>query len=109
MVERAVALESSDEIQRSAIVFHEELHDHAGTRLAAQATVRRMVDESDRGLRRLPTLCEVEREYLVMLIRELRGRRADISRAMGVSYPTVRKKIAQHGLTIRAILETPAP
>ena len=104
VVERAVALESSDEIQKNAIVFHEELEEHASTRLAAQASARRMLDESDRQRRRLPTLPEVEREYLVMLIRELRGRRSDISRVMGVSYPTVLKKIALHGLSVRSIL-----
>jgi hypothetical protein len=43
-----------------------------------------------------------------MLIRELRGRRTEISRAMGVSYPTVLKKIAQHRLDVRAIVASDA-
>ena len=102
VVERAVALEPSDEIQEAAIVFHEDFGSGSSPRASAQATARRLV--ADRHLRRLPTLSEVEREYLVMLIRELRGRRTEISRAMGVSYPTVLKKIAAHGIEIRDIV-----
>jgi DNA-binding NtrC family response regulator len=110
VVERAAALEPSDEIQRSSVVFHEELQDHGTTRrVAAQSTARRLVEDSDRRRNRLPTFSELEREYLVMLIRELRGRRADMSRVMGVSYPTVRKKLARHGLAVRSILEAEAP
>jgi DNA-binding NtrC family response regulator len=103
VVERAVALESTDEIQEAAIVFHEAFADSA--RGSAQATARRMVADHDRQLRRLPTLSEVEREYIVMLVRELRGRRTEISRAMGVSYPTLLKKIAAHGIEVREIIE----
>jgi two-component system response regulator AtoC len=105
IVERAVALEPSEEVQRTSIVFHEDLHDHGARRRgAAQAAARRILEESGRRQNRLPSLSEVEREYLVMLIRELGGKRVDISRVMGVSYHTVLKKIAMHGLTVRSIL-----
>jgi DNA-binding NtrC family response regulator len=106
VVERAVALESTDEIQAEAIVFHEELASCTTVRGTAPETARRLTSERDQNRRRLPTLSEVEREYLVMLIRELRGRRTEMSRVMGVSYPTVLKKIAAHGLAIREILES---
>jgi DNA-binding NtrC family response regulator len=107
VVERAVALESTDEIRAEAIVFHEELAGSASARgTAPDATRRRLASERDQNSRRLPTLSEIEREYLVMLIRELRGRRTEMSRVMGVSYPTVLKKIATHGLAIREILES---
>jgi two-component system response regulator FlrC len=110
VVERAAALEPTDEVQRAAIVFHQELQDHgAARRGAAQAVARRLIEESDRRRQRLPTFSELEREYLMVLIRELRGRRADMSRVMGVSYPTVRKKLAMHGLAVRSILEDDLP
>lgn len=110
VVERAAALEPSDQVQRASVVFHDELQDHgAARRIAAQSAARRLVEDTDRRRQRLPTFSELEREYLVMLIRELRGRRADISRVMGVSYPTVRKKLAIHGLAVRSILEAEAP
>jgi two-component system response regulator AtoC len=103
VVERAVALESNDEIQEAAIVFHEDVASRPRARGSAQAAARRIV--VDRHLQRIPTLSEVEREYLVMLVRELRGHRKEISRAMGVSYTTVLKKIAAHGIEIREVIE----
>ncbi|HTA18435.1 MAG TPA: hypothetical protein VK989_04040 [Polyangia bacterium] len=107
VVERAIALEATDEIRAEAIVFHEELASSASARGATPATARRrLASERGQDRRRLPTLSEIEREYLVMLIRELRGRRTEMSRVMGVSYPTVLKKIATHGLAIREILES---
>ena len=51
---------------------------------------------------------DVERDYLVMLIREFAGRKTAMARAMGVSYPTVLKKIARHRLDVRAIAATAA-
>jgi DNA-binding NtrC family response regulator len=105
-IERAVALETSGEIQPDAIVFHEE-RPAAGVgrwagRGAAISSMPRLAALMQGP--RLPTLAEVEREYLIALIRELRGRRVLMARAMGLSYPTVVKRIAQHGLDVRAIL-----
>jgi DNA-binding NtrC family response regulator len=110
VVERAVALEPSHEITRRSIVFHEDLHDQARHRGGAEATARQLaLTDRTRRSRALPTLVEMEREYMLMLVRELRGRRTAISRAMGVSYPTVIKKLAAHGLDVRAIMaEEPA-
>jgi two-component system, NtrC family, response regulator AtoC len=110
VVERAVALEPSHEITRQSIVFHEDLHEHARHRGCAEATARQLaLADGDRRRRALPTLAEMEREYMLMLVRELRGRRTAISRVMGVSYPTVLKKLAAHGLDVRAILADEAP
>lgn len=101
VIERAVALSGTDdqEVGADAIVFYDQ--PAGGPRTTATIKPSPM-----RGAPRcqLPSMVEMERDYLVMLIRELRGRRTEISRAMGVSYPTVLKKIALHGLDVRAIV-----
>jgi DNA-binding NtrC family response regulator len=105
VVERAVALSAAEEeeIADATIVFYDAPVDLHGRRelLPARSAA---VESSGR----LPRLVDMERDYLVMLIRELRGRRTEISRAMGVSYPTVLKKIAQHRLDVRAIVASEA-
>jgi DNA-binding NtrC family response regulator len=105
-IERATALEPSEQIQADAIVFHGEGAALGGVmepgRQGAPAELPRV--KALIRSPRLPTLAEVEREYLIVLIRQLRGRRVLISKAMGVSYPTVVKRIAQYGLDVRAIL-----
>ncbi len=45
-----------------------------------------------------PTLQEVERAYLEGLLEQARGNRSQVARWMGVSYPTVQKKIADYGI-----------
>lgn len=96
LVERAVALSTSDEIGEEDIVVFDLEPTGDQSRSFGRG--------SGRGAARLPTLAEMERDYLVTLIRELRGSRTAISRTMGVSYPTVLRKIALHGLDVRAII-----
>jgi DNA-binding NtrC family response regulator len=105
VVERAVALSAAEEeeIADTTIVFYDAPVDLHGRRELLPA---RGAGAESSG--RLPRLVDMERDYLVMLIRELRGRRTEISRAMGVSYPTVLKKIAQHRLDVRAIVASDA-
>jgi DNA-binding NtrC family response regulator len=106
IVERAMAVATADEIGAEAIVFYEE---------RSEFPVRSMPmpfssAKNDERSRRLPSLSEVERDYLKMLIRELRGQRVAMSRVMGISYQTVLRKIARHGLDVRAIVnETVEP
>lgn len=104
VVERAVALASLDEVGDDAIVFFER--SEVGVR---SHNLLRAMAAGDDGISKVPTLADLERDYLVMLIREFKGRRAAMSRAMGVSYPTVLKKIARHGLDVRSIVEAAAP
>jgi DNA-binding NtrC family response regulator len=99
IVERAAALATSEEVGEEAIVMFDE-----GGTTQARADRRSPVAARAQGGGHLPTMADVERDYLVMLIRELKGRRTEISRAMGVSYPTVLKKISKHGLDVRAIV-----
>jgi DNA-binding NtrC family response regulator len=106
IVERAVALSAPNdqEIGEGSIVFYDAPIDLYGRRDPLPWRLAAGTDSTGR----LPSLADMERDYLVMLIRELRGRRTDISRAMGVSYPTVLKKIALHRLDVRAIVASGA-
>lgn len=106
IVERAVVLSAAEneEIGDATIVFYDAPVDLHGRRELWPARSAAGAESSGR----LPRLVDMERDYLVMLIRELRGRRTEISRAMGVSYPTVLKKIAQHRLDVRAIVASGA-
>jgi DNA-binding NtrC family response regulator len=45
-----------------------------------------------------PSLAEVERAYLEGLLQRAGGNKSQVARWMGVSYPTVQKKIADYGL-----------
>jgi two-component system response regulator AtoC len=45
-----------------------------------------------------PTLDEVEKAYLERLLARAKGNKSQVARWMGVSYPTVVKKIADHGI-----------
>jgi len=101
IVERASALSTSDEIGEDEImVFDEPLP------AVAERTLRlRRSPAGAAGAGHLPTLADVERDYLVALIRELKGRRTEIARVMAVSYPTVLRKISYYGLDVRAIVQ----
>jgi DNA-binding NtrC family response regulator len=102
VVERAVALRCGEEsdISADAIVFYDGPKEKvSGERLGLPASRPDRAQASA-----FPSLTELEREYLTTLIRELNGRRTEIARVMGVSYPTVLKKIARHRLDVRAIL-----
>ena len=103
VVERAAALATSDsdEVGEDAVLLFDE---RGGASVRADLLRPVAAVAAGRSVAHLPTLVELERDYLVMLIRELKGRRTAISRAMGVSYPTVLKKIADHRLDVRAII-----
>jgi two-component system, NtrC family, response regulator AtoC len=102
VVERAVALRGGEdgEISSEAIIFYDSQQDQA-SRAIVGLPVR---DSAPPRGRTFPSLADLERDYLTTLIRELNGRRTEIARVMGVSYPTVLKKIARHRLDVRAIL-----
>jgi two-component system response regulator AtoC len=104
VVERAVALRTEDEIEVSAdaVVFYDDPRSGVSRAQPGLAT-RRPTGPRPSAF---PTLAEMEKEYLTTLIRELNGRRTEVARAMGVSYPTVLKKIARHRLDVRALLAT---
>ncbi|HEY8927496.1 MAG TPA: helix-turn-helix domain-containing protein, partial [Polyangia bacterium] len=45
-----------------------------------------------------PSLDELERAYIARLLEFTGGNRTQVARILGVSYPTVAKKIADYGL-----------
>jgi DNA-binding NtrC family response regulator len=45
-----------------------------------------------------PSLAEVERAYIARLLEFTEGNRTQVARILGVSYPTVAKKITDYGL-----------
>ncbi|HEY4883294.1 MAG TPA: helix-turn-helix domain-containing protein, partial [Myxococcales bacterium] len=47
-----------------------------------------------------PSLEEVEQRYLGHLLERANGNRSQVARWMGVSYPTVVKKIADYGIDL---------
>jgi DNA-binding NtrC family response regulator len=104
-VERAAALTASEEVGEEAIVVFDE----AGRATNVRAALLRPASVAGQGAGHFPTLVELERDYLVMLAREFGGRSVAMSRAMGVSYATMRRKILRHGLDVRAIVDAAKP
>jgi DNA-binding NtrC family response regulator len=106
VVERAVALGGTDGdvVSDTSIVFYDQPPHPGSWRMNPTAAApRRASLPYHPGL---PSMEDIERDYLIMLIREFAGRRTAMARAMGVSYPTVLKKIAHHRLDVRAIAAT---
>jgi two-component system response regulator AtoC len=52
---------------------------------------------------RAPTLAETERAYLLDVLAHTRGNRSLAARLMGVSYPTVARKIAEYGIDVASL------
>jgi DNA-binding NtrC family response regulator len=102
VVERAAALTTSDEVGEDAIVLFDQFE---AKRAVVEAILPRAATRK-RETSQVPTLAELERDYLVLLIREFKGRRTQISRALGVSYPTVSRMIAKHQLDVKSIVDT---
>jgi two-component system, NtrC family, response regulator AtoC len=54
-------------------------------------------------LGRPPTLSEIERVYLLDILAHAKGNRSLAARLMGVSYPTVTRKISEYGIDVAAL------
>jgi DNA-binding NtrC family response regulator len=102
VVERAAALTTSDEVGENAIV----LFDQFEAKRAVVEAILPAIATRKQETSQVPTLAELERDYLVLLIREFKGRRTQISHALGVSYPTVSRMIAKHQLDVKSIVDT---
>ncbi len=81
VIERAVILESGRALTLSSVWLHAD--DRARTT---------SVDAPP------PTLEEVEKAYVLQLLDRAGGNRTQVARWMGVSYPTVVKKLADYGI-----------
>jgi DNA-binding NtrC family response regulator len=98
VIERAVVLEPEATIGPQAIVFADErpTRDRPVSLAEAFATA-----SSERG--RPLALREIEQLYIVWLLEHTRGNRTAASRILGISYPTMQKKILDYGIDFREI------
>jgi DNA-binding NtrC family response regulator len=89
LVERAVILSSAEKVDPSCIVLS------GATQPAADAPFFGVaLGEGGKP----PTLDELERAYLIRLLAHTQGNRTQVARLLGVSYPTVAKKITDYGI-----------
>ena len=92
LVERAVILSTGPTIEPGCIVISGPgLTPAAGPAAPAFFSV-------DLADGRPPSLDDVEREYIARLLQFTGGNKTQVARLLGVSYPTVAKKIADYGL-----------
>jgi two-component system response regulator AtoC len=84
VIERAVVLESGSVLGEGSILLRQERAPAAAASPAPEGPP--------------PSLAEMEREYVRGLLQRAGGNKSQVARWMGVSYPTVQKKIADYGL-----------
>jgi DNA-binding NtrC family response regulator len=93
VIERAVILESGPLLSEDAMLLRAPAPPPERTsRPGAPPMTPPAVDEPP------PTFADVEKAYLEQLLERAGGNRSQVARWMGVSYPTVVKKIADHGI-----------
>ncbi len=92
VVERAVILESSPVLAPSSVLLREE------ERVPAAVAAAYVAEAAECAIP--PTLDQVEKAYLLRLLDKADGNRSQVARWMGVSYPTVTKKIADYAIDL---------
>jgi DNA-binding NtrC family response regulator len=92
VIERAVILSTGEEIDPTCIVISGPAREGAAT--VPPPFFAAALDESGRP----PDLERLERDYIARLLQFTGGNRTQVARLLGVSYPTVAKKIAEYGL-----------
>jgi two-component system response regulator AtoC len=93
LVERAVILSTGAVIEPSCIVISGPTLTSGAGAPAAPAFFSVELAEG-----RPPSLDDLEREYIARLLQFTGGNRTQVARLLGVSYPTVAKKISDYGL-----------
>src|SRR5262249_51728624 len=98
LIERAVILEGGDEVSADSIVITGSgtVAGNTGTAAGAGAAPFFFVECAADGTP--PTLVDLERAYIIRLLDHAGGNRTQVARLLGVSYPTVAKKIADYGI-----------
>jgi DNA-binding NtrC family response regulator len=97
IVGRGVVMEVETTLRGDSIELGQShaTNDEAFASEIAMAAVR----ERDRPA----TLAEMERAYIVWVIRYAKGNRTAASRMLGISYPTIAKKISEYGIDLGAL------
>jgi DNA-binding NtrC family response regulator len=96
LVERAVILESSDVVGQSSIVLT-----GGEPPLAAAPASSGFFGVALDASGQPPSLQELERAYIVRLLEFAGGNRTQVARLLGVSYPTVAKKISDYNIPLK--------
>ncbi|HEX9289291.1 MAG TPA: sigma-54 dependent transcriptional regulator [Anaeromyxobacteraceae bacterium] len=89
VIERAVILERGRELSAEVVLLRQEER-------APAPTAHPIPVEGETP----PSLEQVEKAYLVQLLERAQGNRSQVARWMGVSYPTVMKKIMDYGVDL---------
>ncbi|MFL5300078.1 MAG: sigma-54-dependent transcriptional regulator [Anaeromyxobacteraceae bacterium] len=96
VIERAVILEAGDVLTPASVLLRDEERSPAPAAAAPAALAApALAPDGDP-----PSLEQVERAYLVQLLERAAGNRTQVARWMGVSYPTVMKKITDYGIDL---------
>jgi two-component system, NtrC family, response regulator AtoC len=94
LIERGVILETGSILSPASVLLREE------ERTAASAGPGAFVPETSLESPTPPSLEAVEKAYLLRLLERAGGNRSQVARWMGVSYPTVMKKITDYGIDL---------
>ncbi|BDG04680.1 sigma-54-dependent transcriptional regulator [Anaeromyxobacter oryzae] len=101
VIERAVVLEAGDVLSPESVLLRgAPAPAPAPAPDAAPPVAPPPLPAAGADPGRPPTLGEVEKAYLEDLLARAGGNKSQVARWMGVSYPTVAKKIADHGIDV---------
>jgi DNA-binding NtrC family response regulator len=98
IIQRAVILETGAALDAGSIWFDERSPAGARTFLSV------MVSSFSRDRGRLPRVDEIERAYIIWLLEQTGGNRTAVARIVGVSYPTIMKKITDYDIDFRSAI-----
>jgi DNA-binding NtrC family response regulator len=94
-IERAVILEMGTSLGADSLLLGNQKKSQHPASWAGETMDKVLAEQA-----RPPTLDELERDYIVRLLEHAHGNRSQVARLMGVSYPTVMKKITDYNIDI---------
>jgi DNA-binding NtrC family response regulator len=98
IIERAAILANRDVVEPSCIILSSEVRPESGARHFFTLDVAPNGQNDGHPPGQPPSLADLERAYIARLLEFTEGNRTQVARILGVSYPTVAKKIADYGL-----------
>jgi two-component system, NtrC family, response regulator AtoC len=98
VIERAVILEAGPTLSPGSVLLRDEDRPSAPAPAPAAAAAPTPAVPALGAADPPPSLEEVEKAYLLQLLERAGGNRTQVARWMGVSYPTVMKKITDYGV-----------